>query len=267
MCRLILAAFVVATTGLAMAAEPKAKVLLIGKDRDHPFQTHEYMAECELLARCLRQTPGVQAAVSNGWPTDPKTFDGVTAIVFYTQKGGNVLFPPPARRQAEELLKNGVGLTAIHWGTGADQATGEPWLKALGGWFESPSPSHVIFRTPRLRQVDPQHPICRGWMERDQRDEYYLDLHFDPKAKPVINATIDGKEYPVAWVFDRPDGGRSFAYLGGHFHANFGEEQFRKPLVNGILWTAKIEVPAEGAPCAITAKDMELPPDTRPMKK
>src|SRR3954451_10167186 len=97
-------------------AEKKVKVLLIGKDRDHPFQTHEYMVECELLARCLRQTPGVEAVVSNGWPTDPKILDGVSTIVFYTQKGGNVLFGAEARRQAEDLLKNGVGLVAIHWG-------------------------------------------------------------------------------------------------------------------------------------------------------
>jgi type 1 glutamine amidotransferase len=265
--RRILALIVVAMTSIAPAAEPKAKVLLIGKDRDHPFQTHEYMAECELLARCLRQTPCVEALVSNGWPADPKTLDGVTTIVFYTQKGGNVLFADAARRQAEKLLKKGVGLVAIHWGTGADKPTGDPWLKALGGWFESPKPSRVIFRSPMLRQAEPQHPICRGWKDRDQRDEYYLDLHFDPRAKPVINVTIDGKEYPVAWVFERSDGGRSFAYLGGHFHANFGKEQFRKPLVNGILWTARLDVPPDGAPCAVTAKDMELPPDTRPMKK
>ena len=44
------------------------------------------------------------------------------------------------------------------------------------------------------------------------------------------------------------------------------EEPFRKAVVNGILWTAKVDVPAGGAPCAITLKDMELPPDTRPKK-
>ena len=39
-----------------------------------------------------------------------------------------------------------------------------------------------------------------------------------------------------------------------------------RPLVNGILWTAHLDVPAAGAPCAITPKDMELPPDTRKKK-
>ena len=48
--------------------EEKSKIVLIGHDRDHPFGTHEYMADCRLLAKCLEQTPGVEAVVSNGWP-------------------------------------------------------------------------------------------------------------------------------------------------------------------------------------------------------
>src|SRR4051812_9411609 len=147
----------------AGAAEPKAKVLLIGKDRDHPFTTHEYMTDCELLARCLRQTPGVEAVVSNGWPTDAAMLDGVTAIVLHTQKGGNVLFAAPARRQAEALLAKGAGLTAIHWATGADKAAGEPWLNALGGWFEFPGKSHILIKAAPFRRLDPDSPVCRGW--------------------------------------------------------------------------------------------------------
>jgi type 1 glutamine amidotransferase len=250
-------------------AEEKTKVLLIGKDRDHPFTTHEYMADCELLARCLRQTPGVEAVVSNGWPADPKLLEGVTAIVLHTQKGGNVLLGGPHRRQVEELLKQGVGLTAIHWSTGADPgAIGESWQKTLGGWFDIPAQSRLAVEKTQLRRADPDHPVCRGWQEYDLRDEYYILLRFQPDIKPVIVATIKGDDYPVAWVYERPghNGGRSFGFVGGHFHANFGEQPFRQALVNGILWTARRDVPAAGAPCAITPKDMELPPDTRKPK-
>ena len=38
------------------------------------------------------------------------------------------------------------------------------------------------------------------------------------------------------------------------------EKNFRKAIVNGVRWTAHLDVPAEGAPVDITAKDMELPP-------
>ena len=111
-----------------------------------------------------------------------------------------------------------------------------------------------------------KHPICRGWKEYDLREEYYYKLKFLPEARPVLKAHVDKQDYPVAWVYDRPDGGRSFGFVGGHFHDNFGKEEFRRAIVNGILWTARVEVPAEGAPVAITAKDLELPADTRKSK-
>jgi hypothetical protein len=55
----------------AWAGDAKTKVLLIGKDLDHARNTHTYISDCELLAKCLRQTDGVETVVSNGWPKDP----------------------------------------------------------------------------------------------------------------------------------------------------------------------------------------------------
>ena len=100
-------------------AGEKTKILLIGKDRDHPYATHEYMTASELLATCLRQTKDVETIVSNGWPKNADALKDVKAIVLYTRNGGNVLFDPLNAKQAETMLKNGVGLTAIHWSTGA----------------------------------------------------------------------------------------------------------------------------------------------------
>lgn len=246
------------------SAEEKTKILLIGKDRDHALTTHEYMADCELLARCLRQTPGIETVVTNGWPKDAEVLKDVKAIVLHTQKGGNVLFNGPQRKQAEELLKQGVGLTAIHWSTGADPGeVGELWMKTLGGWFDHPAQSRYLVKMTKAHRADADHPVCRGWQDFDLRDEFYIQLRFMPEARPVITVAIEGQDYPLGWVYERPGGGRSFGFMGGHFHANFAETPFRQAIVNGILWTARRDVPMAGAPCAITPKDMELPPDTR----
>ena len=251
----------------AGAGDAKAiKVLLIGKDRDHALSQHEYMSDCAILAKCLRQTKGVEAEVSNGWPRDPEKLKGVKSLVFNTRMGGSVMFAPLVKAEAEKLLKAGVGLTAIHWGTGAEKNEGEAWLNATGGWFNADLFSKYGVRTTRLMQSDAKHPICRGWKECDLREEYYYKLKFLPEARPVLKAHVDEEDYPVAWVYDRPDGGRSFGFVGGHFHDNFGKEEFRRAIVNGILWTARVGVPAEGAPVEITAKDLELPPDTRKSK-
>ena len=44
----------------------------------------------------------------------------------------------------------------------------------------------------------------------------------------------------------REDGGRGFGFTGGHFHWNWGNNQFRKLVLNAILWTAKGNVPNKG---------------------
>ena len=56
-----------------------------------------------------------------------------------------------------------------------------------------------------------------------------------------------GREEVVAWAFDRANGGRSFGFTGGHYHDNWGDENFRRLVTNAILWTAGVEVPREGA--------------------
>jgi lysophospholipase L1-like esterase/type 1 glutamine amidotransferase len=245
----------------ALAAE-KTKILLVGKDRDHPFLTHEYMADCRLLARCLEQTPGVEAVVTNGWPKDAAVLRGVRAIVLYTAKGGDVLFEGPQASQVDELLRSGVGLTALHWGTGAStDEVGGRLMRRLGGWFNTRF-SRLAVTTTRLNQADPGHPICRGWKEYDLRDEYYLRLRFLPDIHAVLAVHLNQEEHPVAWVYERPgsNGGRSFGFVCGHFHADFGIQSFRQAVVNGILWTAHRDIPAAGAPCAVTADDLNVPP-------
>ncbi len=247
----------------ASGQESKTRILLVGKDRDHPYQTHEYLSACELLAKCLRQTPGVEAAVSNGWPKDPEALRDVKALVLYTGMGGDVLFKGPNRQAAIDLLGKGAGLASIHWSTGASEGEpGELQLKHLGGWFGFKFSKFLVKET-ELRRADPEHPVSRGWADFKLRDEYYTHLRFLPEAKPAMRATIDGEDHVVGWTLERPGGGRSFGTVIGHFHANFGVEPFRRSIVNGILWTAGLEVPKDGAPCAIEPQDLEVPPDPR----
>jgi hypothetical protein len=258
----ILAAIV--ASGLAAAADPSptpaVKILLIGHKPDHPYGTHMYLEECRLLAKCLEQTKGVRAIVSDGWPKDPTALENVRSIAFYSSPGGAILLAPERRAIAEKLLADGVGLVAIHWGTGAAPEIGERYQKALGGWFDT-SFAGLNTTTAKLKQVAPDHPVCFGWKEYDLRDEFYLNLRFEPQARPILQVTVGGKPQTVAWAFERAGakGGRSFGITLGHFHDNFAIPAFRRAIVNGILWTARAEVPPEGAPVEASAKDLELP--------
>lgn len=241
------------------AAETK-RIVLIGHAPDHPYRTHCYLPDCELLAKCLRQNGDIEAIVSNGWPTDPAVLEGVDGIVLHVQQGGNVIFHPACREKAAELLKQGVGLTAIHWSTGASvDEIGDRYQAAMGGLF-NPEFSQYTVEESTMRRAAPDHPVSRGWQNYPLREEFYINLRFLPGIVPIMVAKVRGEDFPIGWVYERPDseGGRSFGFVGGHFHDNFAVPEFRRGLVNGILWTSHVDVPAAGAQCDITPADMEL---------
>ena len=248
---------------LASKQRMPKKVLLIPTKLDHPWATHMYRQGCELLAACLNNTSGVKAVVSpdDDWPSDPAVLQGVDAIVFYSRPAGDLLLDPRRRDKTTQLLDSGVGLTAIHWATGTtDDKYGPKYTKLLGGWF---SFAHSGLKVDKrlLEQVKSDHPVCRGWKPYMLRDEFYLNLKFSDEAEPVLKVNIDGVEQTVAWCLERPNskGGRSFGTTLGHFHDNFAIDDFRRAIVNGILWTAHVETPKTGADVTVTEAKLTLP--------
>jgi type 1 glutamine amidotransferase len=241
----------------------KTKILLIGKDPDHPYGSHMYMHTCGVLARCLELTPGVEAAVSNGWPKDAKTLEGVKAIVVYTSPAAELLLDGPHKDQVDALMKKAVGLVTIHWASSVNKKNferlGPTWLGYLGGtWVSNVGLSGGA--SP-LRQLVPGHPVCRGWSDYEIDDEYYLDPVIGDKATPLLKVRErKGKEVIVGWAFERPGGGRSFATTLGHPYKNFQTDAFRRMIVNAILWTAHVEVPRQGAPVNVGQDVLALPP-------
>jgi type 1 glutamine amidotransferase len=178
--------------------------------------------------------------------------------------GGNRLV---AHREAfQRLMNEGVGFVAVHWATGVgyskladDETFRETYKNILGGWFRRP-PGDVYIGTGRLVQVDRQHPICRGWDGHDVQDEL-PGLVFTPMPVwPSSQCAGQGSRGGV--VFQRPDshGGRSFGTVLGHYHDNFVQEGFRRALVNGILWSAHLDIPEGGANVTVDPQALQLPP-------
>src|SRR5207248_8210608 len=83
------------------------------------------------------------------------------------------------------------------------------------------------------------------------RDEYYYLLRFrenDARFTPILKVALPGEAQPetVAWAVQREGGGRGFAYSGGHFHANWQDENLRRLVLNAVVWAARGRVPAGG---------------------
>ena len=168
-------------------------------------------------------------------------------------------------------MKKGAGFVSLHWAVETTKQLGTPeFMSILGGYYE-PGYSDNPHNTSTVQQPDKQHPISRGWKPFEARDEFYYKIRLMPEAKAVMTATVkDRKEkvFPdetIGWVYTRKDNkgllgdGRSFGFTGCHFHKNFGIPEFRRMIVNGILWTAGIDVPEGGAPVNLKAPVPEVP--------
>jgi hypothetical protein len=73
----------------------------------------------------------------------------------------------------------------------------------------------------------------------------------------VRKAVAAGKKQHVAWAYERPGGGRGFGFTGAHNHDSWRHDDFRKVMLNAILWTANVEIPKDGCPSPALA-DTEI---------
>ena len=243
--------FVIACTAMSHA-ESKAKVLFIGKQPDHPFGTHMYLHTGTMLTKCLKLS-NVDAVVSDGWPTGEGVLEGISAIVVYTTPAAELLLDGPHRDQFEAMMKKGIGLVTIHWASSIYEKNlarlGPAWFSYTGGTWVTVVGLHTG-KSPL---------ICRGWKGYELLDEYYLNPTIQG-ATPLLQVMAKGKPVVVGWSYERATGGRAFTTTLGHFYNNFQREPFRRMIVNGILWAAKVEVPMRGAPVKLSESDLALPP-------
>jgi type 1 glutamine amidotransferase len=98
------------------------------------------------------------------------------------------------------------------------------------------------------------------------REEFYYRLKFpktEPPVTPLINVAIDEEHHTVAWAWERPDGGRSFGFSGGHFHENWNKPEYRRLLAQSILWSLDISIPKDGLNVDLEDKLLQLAPRDR----
>ena len=266
------------------AANSKKIVFIAGAPSHGPGE-HEHRAGCLLLKSCLDQTPGIVSEVyTNGWPDDPTTaFANAATVVIYSDGGGGHPVLQDDRLQTiGKLVKQGVGLVCIHYAVEPTKERGEKeFLDWIGGAFEinwSVNPTWTAdYHTL------PQHPITHGVTPFKGFDEWYFYMRFRDgmagvtpilnavapastmsrgdgphEGNPAVRASVqNGEVQHMAWAFERPDGGRGFGFTGGHYHKNWGNGNVRKLVLNAILWTAKMDVPADGVSSQITGEDLK----------
>ena len=257
------------------------KVVFVAGTPSHGYFSHEHNAGCLLLSKALneaRENDGLQVVstvYTNGWPKDPTAFDNAHTVVSYCDGGGRHYLNDRLSDFQALVDERGVGLTCIHYAVETTKGEcGDHFLNWIGGFFE-PHWSVNPHWTAKFDDL-PEHPITRGVEPFEINDEWYYHMRFQPEmagvtpiltdmppretlsrpdgphsGNPYVREAVLQRKEPqhVAWAYERPgDKGRGFGFTGGHFHKNWQDDNFRKLVLNAILWTAGGEVPETGVP-------------------
>ena len=263
------------------AAQDKAKVVFISGRPSHGPMSHEHRAGNMILAKRLNASGLVDAIVlpDIGYPKDSSVLkDASTIVLFCTGHGGHVL--NPKLKEFDALMKKGIGVVMIHWTTEAVKGDpGDKFLEWMGGFCDldwSVNPHWTAKFKPQ------KHEIWNGVKPFEVNDEWYYHMRFlkdrtgltpiltdlpgpETLRRPngrrsgnphVRKAVANGETQHVAWAYERTTmKGRGFGFTGGHVHMNWKHDQYRKIMLNAILWTAGLKVPKNGVPSATPSDD------------
>lgn len=243
----------------AQQGQVKRLLLLAQKPDGHPPATHEYRTGLELLARLLAKTPGLQTTLVSAdepWSEGPELLKQADGVVMFLSEGAKWTQADPRRADAlAALAQRGGGISALHWGTGTkDAANIEPFLKLVGACHGGPDRRYKVLEA--TARVAARHPITTGLADVRVRDEFYYKLKREPGIEPLLEVPIEGQPETVAWAWQRPGGGRSFGFTGLHFHENWRLSEYRRLVVQGVLWTLELPIPAEGVDVSVDEKKL-----------
>ncbi len=270
------------------------KLVLVAGQASHAPGQHEFRAGAMLLKKCLDASfPQIVSEVyEGGWPGDPTAFDNADAIFFFSDGGGgHPVIQSNRLAQIDVLAKRGVGIACLHYAVEVPKEKGGPeFLDWTGGYFEagwSVNPHWKLAQT----QLAEGHPITSGVKPFEIQDEWYYHMRFrDPPTgltmiltavppdetrerpdgphsnNPTVRAAKGARE-TLAWAYERPTGGRGFGCTGAHFHENWAEENFRTMMLNALVWTTGLDVPADGVRTPLTPEDLVANLDDKQPKK
>jgi len=277
-----------ATSALVHAAD----VMIIVGPSNHKPGSHEVKAGGRLMAYCLNNAinvNGLRAKVYHEWPKNPKVRESAETVIFIGDQFPAERLPDSdaAMKSLAKMMKRGCGIVCVHYATGlgandvADDGE-HPLLKWTGGYFATRCKHHQsvarIFEAT-IKPGKKSHPVMRGWNTFTLRDEPYTKNYFGLEGLAPGVSSFASAQYPptdprseiIAWGISRNDGGRGMGVTMPHFYRNWERDELRKFIMNGIVWSAGLEVPKKGVitpkPDLAAFKPEAIDPPPRTPKK
>jgi hypothetical protein len=276
------------------------KILFLAGPRDHGGPgRHEYERDLRTLAQSFERStnlPGVKTQVIVGaLPRDLEAVKDAAVIVINSSSDRadnetHPLFPPnPSTngrsydpqttaflKQLNELIKaNRIGVVIFHYSNWAENwAARQYHLAWTGGlWVQGASKNPVDEWAMTFENR--KHPILRGVKPWTFRDEVFCRFFLldpkDPRRTNLLLASPKEDKLRVgpqiaSWAYEREDGGRSFVFGGLDFRDNLARDDYRKFLLNGIAWAARMEIPKKGIDSPVPDVSDVSPARPRPVQ-
>jgi type 1 glutamine amidotransferase len=232
--------FVLANVASPAPASRRPCRILLVTGQEYPG--HPWRQTAPALAEGLRQEPRLQVTVME----DPHLLDS-EALGYYDAvllHFMNWEQPAPglkARENLRRFVEAGGGLGLVHFACGAWQdwpefrnLAGRSWDPQLRG--HDPRGSFLV------EIVDRGHFVTRGLQDFEADDELYTCLAGERPIRVLAKAKskVDGKDYPMAFVFEYGQGRVFHCVLGHDLKAmvNPGAAELYR---RGCLWAAGVE--------------------------
>ena len=269
-------AFFSAAAGLHAQDAAKKVVCFVGHKTSHGFGAHEYNAGNHLIGEWLEiaYPNQIEARYSINWPeNEAEFFDEADAVVIFCSGGGGHLVNKHVEN-FDKVMKTGAGLACLHYAVEVPIGpSGKGMLNWMGGYFEA----HWSVNPHWIAEFETfsDHPAANGVKPFKIDDEWYFHMRFrgdmdgitpilSAKAPAetmkrgdgphsgnpdVRKAVAAGEPQHVAWTYQRGadyGDGRGFGFTGLHYHWNWEDDSFRKTVLNGVAWIAKLPIPEDG---------------------
>ena len=265
----------------AAAQTTATEIVFLAGPKDHGFPgRHEYEKDLRVLAAALEAAPNlgdIETRVFVGKaPQDLALLANADVFVIESSSDRletelHPLFPPDPETNGrgydetttawlagfDTLVDQGAGVVILHYASWAENwAARRYYLEWTGGlWVQMAS------RNPSddwsIELANPEHSALQGVRPWTYRDEIF-SRYFLPNdgrrtdlliGTPAADRDAMGPQV-VAWAYERDGGGRGFVFGGVDYHDNMLVDDYRRFLLNGIVWAAGLEVPPGGVESA-----------------
>ncbi|WP_405690128.1 ThuA domain-containing protein [Streptomyces sp. NBC_01185] len=166
---------------------------------------------------------------------------GYEAVVFLSTTGD--VLNSAQQTAFEGYITAGGGYVGIH--AAADTEYDWAWYSGLAGALFK---SHPQIQPATVKVEDRAHDATAHLGPTWQRTDEWYDYRTNPRTTAHVLASLDestysggtmGGDHPIAWCKDY-QGGRAFYTGGGHTEDSYTDPAFRRHLLGGIRWAARL---------------------------